>query len=100
MYLFPLTLIPPGGWIAFHILTDALFFACPLVAVRQPHKEVWRTIGGERVPWLDNALAVIIGVLLSYGFEVLYIVVVYAIWRVTPDFGLPSPHWMWCRSCY
>ena len=59
------------------------------MALRQPLKEAWRTIGGERVPWLDGALAVVIGLLLSSGFEVLYNVVVYAIWRVTPDFGFP-----------
>src|SRR6266699_545885 len=89
-YLFPLTLIPPSGWIALHVLTDVLFVACPLVALRQSLKEAGHTLGGERVPWLDGALAVIIGLLLSYGFEVLYNVVVYAIWRVTPDFGFPQ----------
>ena len=88
--LAPLTLVPPGGWIALHVLTDVLFVACPLIAVREPLKEAWHTLGGERMPWFDGVLAVIIGLLLSYGFEVLYNVVVYAIWRVTPDFGFPQ----------
>src|SRR6266699_2167312 len=89
-YLFPLTLVPPNGWIALHVLTDILFVACPLIAVREPLKEAWRTLGGKHVPWFDGALAVIIGLLLSYGFEVLWNVVVYALWHVTPDFGFPQ----------
>lgn len=86
-YLFPLTMVPPGGWIALHVLTDILFVACPLIALLQPPKAAWRTLGGQQVPWLDCALVVIIGLLLSYGFEVLYNVVVYALWHITPDFG-------------
>src|SRR5258706_13184005 len=70
--LTPLTLVPPNGWIALHVLTDVLFVVCPLIALRQPLKEAWRTLGGKSVPWIDCALAVIIGLLLSYGFEVVY----------------------------
>ena len=44
-YLFPLTLIPPSGWIALHVLTDVLFVACPLVALRQSLKEAGHTLG-------------------------------------------------------
>jgi membrane protease YdiL (CAAX protease family) len=88
--LTPLTLVPPDGWIALHVLTDVLFVVCPLIAVRQPLKEAWHTLGGKPVPWLDGALTVIIGLLLSYGFAVLYNVVAYVLWHVTPDFGFPQ----------
>jgi membrane protease YdiL (CAAX protease family) len=89
-FLTPLTLVPPAGWIALHVLTDCLFVACPLLAVRQPLKEAWRTLGGKQVPWLDGVLAVGIGLLLSYDFEVLYNAVAYTLWQVTPDFGFPQ----------
>src|SRR6185312_11729889 len=85
------TLVPPGGWIALHTLTDILFVACPLLAVRQPLKEAWRVISGRKpVPWLDCTFAVTAGLLLSYAFGVLYNVVVYALWQTTPDFGFPQ----------
>ena len=89
-YLFPLTLVPPAGWIALHVLTDVLFVVCPLLAVRQPLREAWRTIGGRAVPWLDCAIAVIIGLLATYLFELIYNVVAFYFWRTPPDFGFPQ----------
>jgi membrane protease YdiL (CAAX protease family) len=83
----PATLVPPNGWIALHALAVTLFIVCPLVAVRLPLQETWRTIGGQRVPWIDMAIAVLAGLLLTFVFEQVYNVVVYALWRVTPDFG-------------
>ncbi len=83
----PVTLVPQHGWIALHVVTVALFVACPLFALRLSPKEAWRTIGGQRVPWMDFTIAVLGGLVVTTLFAWGYNAVVYAVFKLTPDFG-------------
>ncbi len=83
----PVTLVPPNGWIGLHVVTVALLVACPLIALRLAPKEAWRTIGGQRVPWMDFTIAVLGGLVVITIFGWVYDAVVYAVFKLTPDFG-------------
>lgn len=86
-YAFPVTIIPPSGWLALHGLTDVLFIVCPLVAIGLPITTAWKAIGGWRVSWTDGTIAVIGGGVSILLFQATYSAILSLVFHIVPDFG-------------
>jgi membrane protease YdiL (CAAX protease family) len=83
-------LLPPTVWVSLHFLTEILFIICPLLAVYLSGLtlgEAWRAIGGRGISLREGSLAVLFGFLAILPFQWLYNVVVYWLFKLSPDFG-------------
>lgn len=89
-FLTPETTLPPAAWVSLHIVTGILFVLCPLLALYLSGLtlgEAWRAIGGQKLGLLEGILVVFFGLLAILPLQWLYNIVVYLLFKISPDFG-------------
>ncbi|MGH2496571.1 MAG: lysostaphin resistance A-like protein [Ktedonobacteraceae bacterium] len=83
----PATIFPPQVWLCLHLLTSVFFIGGPLFATGLPLRRSWQALGGRRVPLIDLALVVVIGVVGTWALGVAYNVVMSVVFHQSADFG-------------
>jgi membrane protease YdiL (CAAX protease family) len=85
--LAPATTLSPQQWVVLHLLTSVLFVSGPLLATGLPLGQAWRALGGRRVPLLDLALIVLLGMLGLWASSVAYNLLMSVLFGQHADFG-------------